>query len=361
MNKKISNFEFATLNFFLVRAFLLGALFNALLNFVKQDSWIIPLLGIIPAFLCIIFLNYIMNYEPDLNIFDKLNKLFGPVFSKIVIVLFILYAFLLLSFNFLNLNNFIQSQFLIRTPLIFIAIMFAIATMYIVNKGFNTLSRTGVILFYIANFLFIFSLIGLIPVIKIYNLKPMFVFKINDYLKALNSFYSLSIVPMFMLSVIPKNKIKNAKIKKTLMISYFCAAITLFIIVIATIGTFGFELTRIFEYPEFHVLKYISLVDLTSRIESILVLQLVIDIFITNVFIVYYIKEGVVSIKKTNKVNIIYFIICILMIVSSMFISRYNIYIDKFFLNDMPFISLIFSCFAFFVICIMIFFKKKKS
>ena len=47
IKKKITNFEIATLNYFVTRAFLVGMTFNALINVMKRDSWLIPLISII--------------------------------------------------------------------------------------------------------------------------------------------------------------------------------------------------------------------------------------------------------------------------------------------------------------------------
>ena len=47
IKNKLNNFDVATLNYFITRAFLTGYLFNSLLQLIRQDSWIIPLIGII--------------------------------------------------------------------------------------------------------------------------------------------------------------------------------------------------------------------------------------------------------------------------------------------------------------------------
>jgi len=75
-NRKISNFEFGALNYFITRALLIGITFNAIVNIMKQDSWIIPILSVIPSYIFILLINYIMKYEPTLDISEKIVKQF---------------------------------------------------------------------------------------------------------------------------------------------------------------------------------------------------------------------------------------------------------------------------------------------
>ena len=353
-DRKISNFEFATLNYFLTRAFLIGITFNALINALKQDSWIIPLISIIPAILIILFLNYIINYKPNLNIAEKILKLFNKNLAKFILVILIILEFSISVLNYLNMNNFIQSQFLNKTPILAISIMVMLTTFYIINKGINVICRTSNILFYIGVFLLSLSFLGLIPMFKIDNLKPFFTSSIKNYTNALNNFYSFNILPMFLLTIIPKDKLKNPKIKKTLIISYIVSAISLFLVVLQTIATFGYELTMLYEYPEFFVLKHVVLINLSSRVESILIIQLLFDIFIYNIFNIYFIGNIIKHISNYKKVSIIYLIVCTLLVISTVLISKYNIYLDNIIVNFFPIVTSILSTLIIILICIKI-------
>ena len=56
IKRKITNFEYATLNYFITRSFLVGVTFNALINVMRRDSWIIPILSI-PISILFVFMN----------------------------------------------------------------------------------------------------------------------------------------------------------------------------------------------------------------------------------------------------------------------------------------------------------------
>ena len=359
-NKKIHNFEIGTLNYFATRAFLVGVTFNALINVMKRDSWIIPLISIPFDILFILIINKIIDYEPDLNLPQKIIKLFGKTFGKLILGLISIFI-IMGVLNYLTLNNFIQSQFLTRTPLLSISIIFAITIFYILCKGINVIARTSNILFYINIFLFFISFSGLISSFELANLKPMFQSSLSDYLSGINSYYAFHIVPMFLLTMIPKNSVEKPKIKKTLIISTIISSITMCAVIFATLSTLGYELTSLYEYPEFHVLKQATIVGASSRIESILVIQLIFDIFIYCTLIIYMFSNAINEIFKFKKRNYIYLLGCILLTIGTVYAAKYNIYVDNLMVNIIPIISSIFTIFVTFITFFKIIFSKKKK
>lgn len=359
IKKKITNFEIATLNYFVTRAFLVGMTFNALINVMKRDSWLIPLISIPLDILFIIIINKIIDYEPNLNLPQKVIKLFGKTIGTIVLILISIFILIMGILNYLTLNNFIQSQFLTRTPLLAIAIILIITIFYILSKGIYVIARTSNILFFINILLFIISFSGLISSIDLSNLKPMFQSTTNDYLSGLNSYYAFHITPMFLLTMIPKNKVDKPKFKKTLIISTIISSITMCAVIFATLSVLGYELTALYEYPEFHVLKQATLVGATSRIESILVIQLIFDIFIYCTLIIYMIGNSIKEIIKIKKINIIYLLGCVLLTIGTIYAAKYNIYVDNLMVKTIPLISTIFTLITTLIIYFKTIFNNK--
>ena len=361
IKKKINNFEIGTLNYFVTRAFLVGMTFNALINVMKRDSWIIPLISIPFDILFIFIINKIIDYEPDLSLPQKITKLFGKTVGKIILILISIFVIIMGVLNYLTLNNFIQSQFLTRTPLIAIAILFMITIFYILCKGISVIARTSNILFFINIVLFFISFSGLISSFDISNLKPMFQSNTTDYLSGINSYYAFHIVPMFLLTMIPKNSVEKPKFKKNLIISTIISSITMGAVIFATLSTLGYQLTALYEYPEFHVLKQATIVGASSRIESILVIQLIFDIFIYCTLVIYMFGNNIKEIFQFKKINYIYLFGCILITIGTIFAAKYNIYVDNLMINIIPIISTIFTLSTTLIIYFKIIFSKKKK
>ena len=351
---KISNLELGTLCFFVSRAFLVGITFNLFISSTKQNSWMIPLLSIIFGIIYILGITYIMNYKPNLNINEKIIRLFKTKFSYLIILFIFLLCMGACIINFLNLNTFIQSQFLNNTPILATSILFSITSLYVVIKGLNTITRTSNILFYINIILIIITMLGIIPNINISNIKPFFNMNLKNYQESINLFYAFHICPTFLLTVIPKNNINNPKLKKTLLISLIVSAITIFLTIFFTIAIYGYKLALLYEYPEFHILKNISITGITSRIESILVMQYIFDFFICNIFLIYFTTCNLKSMIKFKNYNICYYIISLITIICTILISNYSIYLDKYMKVIIPTIITVFATIIVSIICIKI-------
>lgn len=360
MNRnKISNLEIFSINFFITRSFLIGVTFNSLLHSMKQNSWITPILSIPIGIIYILCIIYIINYKSNLNINEKLDKLFiKPISFSIISVISIILLFAG-TLNFLNLNNFIQSQFLIRTPIYIISILFSITTLYVIFKGLNTITRTSNILLYMSIVFFCIMIFGLFSNIRISNLEPLFNLKISNYINGLNTFYTFHICPIFLLTIIPKNKMNSPKLKIVTLLSFILSIITISLTILITIGAFGYKLAMLYEYPLFHILKHISITGFSARVESILVMQLVFDFFICHTLLVYFISSNIKHLTNSNNNSFWYIIVSIIIILGTLFFSRYSIYLDRFLISIIPLITSILTTTIIIIICIKIKMSKK--
>ena len=359
--KKLNNMEFSILNYFLTRAFFIGITFSCLTRIIKQDAWIVPLISIFIGLMFILLINYIFNYKENMCISEKIKNLFNSKISILINILLILIAIFYNIANSVNLNNFIHTQFLNKTPILVISILFMLVILYILTKGINVITETSVVIFYVCVMLVFISFIGLSAKFSLPNLKPLFQYNSKELFKSLRFYYAFNITPMLFLTIIPKSNIKNPKIIKSISLSFILSTITTFISIILILGVFGYELTTLYEYPEFQVLKQISLIGVSSRIESILVMQWLFDLFIFNVFIIYFICNNIKKIanKKDLNINLIYLIYCTLLVLVLNYISNYNIYIENFILRyAYNYISII-TIFLTIFICIKIKLRKK--
>ena len=300
MNKKITILEFLILIYFAIRSSLTGISGMLLASSAGESAWISLILGVILGIVPLLLFFYIASYKPDLNIFEKNKKLCGK-FGNVINILLIGVVFLFCLVIFYDLSNFIYSQFLNKTPPLFIALLFAIAIIYTLNKGLNTMSRSFVILFFICITLYLVSVLGIIPQFELDNLKPLYKNNILGILKGALYYIGYNILPIFLLTVIPKNKIENPeKVFKYVSLIYLITAIIELLVFFLIIGTLGLQLVMLYQYPEFHILKKISYFTFIDRLESTLALQWIINFYCFITLGSYFITTGI---KETFKIK----------------------------------------------------------
>lgn len=355
--KKISNLELGSIVYFLIRAYFIGLTFNVLLTSAKQDNWMCIILGVILGFLPLFIFFYIFNYEPDLNLNEKNVKLFGKVIGNIINILLALFTFFLIITIFSNLITFIHSDYLSRTPTLLIGITFLIAVFYSVSKGINSVSRSCLVLFYISLILVLISNLGLLFQIDINNFKPI-LFSKSSLVSGTYSYIAYNVLPLYLINIIPKNKIvNNKKTVKTIILFYLIASLTLFLVVFNIIGIFGVKLSQLYQYPEFQILKHVSLVGLSARLDSILFTQWIFDLLIFVIVGLYYIVSTTHIFIKEKK-NICLLIYSAILMFFSELITN-NIFINLISLKFLPHVISITVIVIFLLIYLKIKYTKK--
>ena len=306
---KINLWQFSSLLIIVMIASFLGVGIYALINFAKVDAYIgVLIAGLLGGIILYLFIK-IANYEPDLPLNEKINKLFGNKIGTIINILLILIYFISLISVIYDLTSFISSQFL-----------------------FEIISRVSFILIIINIVLYTISLIGTLPSFELSNLKPILENGFSPPLKGSVYVAFMNIFTIVSLLMIPKNSIINNKnYNKVVILSYIIGILFMFFVVFTTIGSLGIELASIYQYPEYVVLKRINLFSFIDRIENIMVIQWIFGLFVVTSIFIYYISN---TIKTYTRNKILISIISFTALIASDMIFKsntfYNNYIIKY-------------------------------
>ena len=305
---KLAVFSVNTISYALMSAFMLGISISNICVISKYDSWISMLLSILFGGIPLFFYLYVTDKEPNLSLPEINIKYFGKLMGKCINILLLLFAFFYASIVFINLTTFVSSQYLNETPTKFIAIIFLISIIYLLTKGLTVIGRTSVILFFLGMSLELIAFIGLFPQMEINKLLPFMENGFAPVLEGSLMQVGYNILPIFFLSIIPKNDIKNNQnyIRNTILFYLFTSLIAFFIIFITT-AILNVNMIKLYQYPSFHLLKRISIAGFITRIESAVSLHWMINFFITISFVLYFVKEMIMKTwnQKNRKIELI--------------------------------------------------------
>ena len=342
MNKsKINSLQLGCLILCPILSASLGiGLYNAI-QIAKVDSYIGIFISSVLGFIPLLLIIYISKFEEDKNIIEKINLLYGKYIGTFINFIIISIFFIIGITILFGICNFIVTQFLANTPIMYIGIMFGIVCVFSVSKGIETISRTQFIFTFIITIIFITLAISLYPEFDKSNLKPFLEYGIYHPLKVgiLNLF--TNIIPIFIILIIPKENIcDKEKYTKYVVIFYIISILFILLISVFTIGILGQYLASFYQYPEYILLKKVNLFGFIDRIENILSIGWIFSTYATLTLIVYYISN---FIKKSNKSKLSPFIITSLIVLTSLFVFKNNTSFNIYITNTYPYIiSLLF-------------------
>ncbi len=344
--KKLRSLEICCLYYFIIRASFLGVTSSNLLHLAKQDAWISILVGTLLGLIPLGLFLYISNRYPNDTIFSLNKKLFGNLIGRIINFILTFGVSISVIVTFYNLIGFISSQYLNKTPTLAIAIMFFIAITYILTKGLTIIARTHVVLLYFGVLLFLLASFGLMRESAFENVKPILEFGWSPVLKGSMSYIAFNILPLFVLSSIPKNNVFQTKhYNRNIIITYFISSATLLATIFFIISVFGPHLALLYQYPEYHSLKLISLSGFITRVEGVIALHWLFDLFAFIViglyFVLQFLKDDWKLPDKAS--NPVIYIFSILLIFAVEHIFKNNTIANFITLHLAPFI-----CFGFF-------------
>lgn len=287
--KKINNYNLVSLMIIILFTTTYGEGIYVIIKGCGVDAYFSVILSIIFAIPSLYIFNVLFNYEPDLNLFEKNKKLFK--FSFIPNFIVIVFALLIGSIQMFNLTNFLVSQFLSETSPLIISLIFCFLMIYLLSKDLSCLARISSIFLGFNFILFFISIIGLFNQVKLNNLFP--ILENGLYSPFICSFklYLINICPLFFLLLIPKNKVINFS-NKSVCFSYFIYILLSLFMIVLTIGTLGINLSKLYQYPEYIVLRRINFLDFLTRIENLLFTEWIFGLFTLMAFSAFTIKEN---------------------------------------------------------------------
>lgn len=266
MTSKLENFS---VHYFLTRALFLGIGFSVIIGISKQDSILSFIVGTLLGLVLIFFINKIQKYKGEKTLNEVLKEM--KALGFFIRIIFLFYAFALLCEGLTFIQLFASSFFLIRTPIWFISLPLALLLIRIAKNGSTTTFRVATCLFPISIALTILSLLALCGYASIENIAPLFVTPPIEFLKSVFYYTTLSVTPSVLMLITNKSNSTG---------SYLLGSFTLISKMFLIIAIVGPILAGIYRFPEYIILKEIKILDFIEKIENIVALSWIFDVFV---------------------------------------------------------------------------------
>lgn len=364
-NNKISNIELFAIGAMIGNALFVGMGNTIIVLTAQRDNWIVGLISIVVGLLPILLLCKIMNYQPDLNLIEKVKFLFGKKIGFVINLMIALLVFgtLLLDVN--GVSIFASTKYLTETPLSFITLLFLIPIVYSCTKGIEAISRTTLFLLFVGLACHLLITVSLFEFVDLKNIKPILMNGMMPVIDGVIKFLAYAIIPYISILIIPKNNIKNNKYSSIALIAgYITSSIIMTIVFFMDMSTVGYAIASMYRYPEYFIMKKVHIVNSFDNIENVFSVVWIYNMIVCAMLQFYYVNEFISSFLKKatpKKKNIIALGIALLtlILICHLFpnVTSENVFMQQkypiFF--GIPAITVII------LITIMTVFKKKKA
>lgn len=325
-NNKIDALQIFTLMVMIGNALFVGMGNIITVQTVMEDTWLVGPVAMIIGIIPILLMSKIMNYEPDLNLIEKIKNLFGSKLGFLINLILVIIVSTVFIMSIWGLSSFANTKYLTETPMLFIVFLFMIPVFYANSKGIETIARISLILVYMALVFHFIITISLLEFSSFYNVKPILANGLWPVIIGAVRYLSYSITPMITLLIIPKNKLKNSK-KSTLalLLGYIFATFIMSIVFYMDISTVGAKLASMYMFPEYFIMKKISLGNALNNVENFFSIVWINNMIICAMMTLYYLSEFFVNLfkvkLKTTK-NLIILGISVIVIIMASFIFQ---------------------------------------
>lgn len=256
----------------------------------NETAWLTPfvliLFGIITIFVINKLINHMKNKNGEKinirNIDETFTIVYGKIVGKILNIIYIIWLLLATAIQTRVFGERFVITLLVYAPIGFFIISLLIATFAILNMRIEAFGRFSQ--FYLPLIFGIFSiiLIAISKDIHINNLLPVTIYDAKKIF--LGTFEIAGICSFFTyLFFFGECIVDKQNIKKNMKYAITCVVVISMMIIVTTIGFFGYKVTSVFSQPFFMALKSIKIFGSIERIESIFIAFWVIaDLIIVN-------------------------------------------------------------------------------
>ncbi|GKU23257.1 GerAB/ArcD/ProY family transporter [Clostridium folliculivorans] len=302
---------------FLIIALLQGSTLTAtfISGVTKQDTWVVVVVSFfILCFLLQVYLNLAQCF-PEKNIIEINDITYGAYLGKFVSIIYIYHFWFIVAANLRFIADFFSTFLMQETDIIVFIVPISITCIYVIRKGIEVVAR-------MAPFFTIFTIVAAIIIAvmlfsqyDIKNMLPMFQLNSMQFLQGVNvitviPFGELLIFLMIFPSVGDKENIKKYSFKGMIIgVVFFLMIIVRNTLALGIVGEFEIQ-------SSFQVAKLIDIADIISRLESLIAVVLLFNVFMKIAIFCY---GTVLSIAQILKLKTYKHIVSPIVIISIIF------------------------------------------
>lgn len=273
---------------FAVFCFMQGTLLRSgyIVSITRNDSWLMAFTGLLFTLPLVAIYASLLRRFPGKSLVEIDDLIFGPVIGKAVSVLYLFFFLSLSALNTRDLGNFVVANMIPETPLAAAILLFLLVCVYAISRGIANLLRLSVFFSLIPLAAVFINSLLILKDVQIEFLQPFFQLPVMKYIQGTISVAAVPMGEILAFTMIAPMLQKKENTGKLLVKGLIFSALFLAVVLLRDIVTLG-PLASIVSLPSFESVRYVSLADILTRMESIYAIVLII-LFLFKVSVLLY-------------------------------------------------------------------------
>lgn len=295
----------------------------------ERAGWLMPVFSILP-FICLVYIiQALFKNNKEANLSDIIFKTFGKTFGRVLLILYLIWQMISLGILIRNFSEKFLTSVLPNTPMNFFTVTILAVIFYATRDGIVYITRTTEFLFILFTGIFVSLFIFTTPNLKVINLFPITPYDVLPLIKA--SFFNTSLWSMFTYIFFFGDRINDKEhIKRFGIQGAVYLLITTLMLLIQTIGLYGYSIIKRASTPYIIAVKSISLLRTIERIESVFVTSWAIADFVPISVTIYIIVSIIKSLFSLSDEKSLVSPIVIFAFIFSQYIAHNSFELENF-------------------------------
>lgn len=314
---RITAFQFMiTIASYLQASSLLTSFFTPL---VKQDSWMIVLLGIVAALPLLLIYLALMRTFPGKNLIEMCQSALGSVVGNIVSLLFIWFFLTLASVSLSSFGVFIRQTILVETPTIATVVICMIFCAYAVTNGLKVLTRYVPVITLMGYSLTALGIVFTLEIMDFNNFLPMLTQPAEKYIQSVNIMTTIPFGELVVLLMITPYVSPGKKRRGTYLFGGFLlGCITMLAVILRDTAVLG-NVGMLSAQPSFETLRMVNIGTALNRMEIVFAIVLIVQMVFKIMFLYYVTVLATAQLFKLKTYHPLVLIMGVLITVYSTF------------------------------------------
>lgn len=247
-------------------------------NLLKQDSWLVIISGFVLSLPFVLTYAYLCMRFPGKTILEINELVFGKVFGWVVSLIYVLYFYLLLTFNLRDMADFYVGFVMPDEPLALFLVTTILVACFAVRKGIAAMSKVAIISFIFTVFTVVVSSLLLTKDMDMTNFLPVMELPMPVFWQGTHLFAALPILDVFTFMMFFPRVANQKKARRNYVLGVSLSALLLLCVTVRNTAVLGPAAT-IFGSNSYEAVRMINIADFISRIELLLAVAITLALF----------------------------------------------------------------------------------